>query len=94
MLRRKSSTSSNEQQSARRQFLKLGTCGAMTNTTLLSGLLNTRLTSAALAAADIPSNDYKALVMVFFNGAIDGFQVLTPFGSTIGDTDYADYAAS
>ncbi len=94
MLRRKTSVSSNEQQAARRQFLKLGTCGAMTNTTLLSGLLNTRLTSAALAAADVTTTGYKALVMVFFNGAIDGFQVLTPFGATTGDTDYADYAAS
>ncbi len=94
MLRRKSSTSTSERQAARRQFLKLGTCGAMTNTTLLSGLLNTRLTSAALAAADVPTTGYKALVCVFLNGAIDGFQVLTPFGDTVGDTDYADYAAS
>jgi uncharacterized protein (DUF1501 family) len=94
MLRRKSSTSSTERQNARRQFLKLGTCSAMTNTTLLSGLLNTRLTSAAMAAAEVPTSGYKALVCVFFNGAIDGFQVLTPFGDTTGDTEFGYYAAS
>jgi uncharacterized protein (DUF1501 family) len=79
---------------SRRQFLKYGTCGAMTSTTFLSTMVNLRLTSSALAAASVPTNGYKALVCIFLNGAIDGFQVLTPYGTTENDADYSAYAAS
>jgi uncharacterized protein (DUF1501 family) len=91
MFRRKSSSSIHE---SRRQFLKIGTCGAMTNTTLLSAMVNMRLTSAAFATASIPTTGYRALVCVFLNGAIDGSQVLTPYGTTANDTEYGYYVSS
>ncbi len=79
---------------ARRRLLQLGACGAMTNTTAMSAMLNMKLTSAALATTAVPTTGYKALVCVFLNGAIDGFQVLTPFGAATNDTAYANYVAS
>jgi uncharacterized protein (DUF1501 family) len=66
----------------------------MTNTTLLSQLVNMQLTSAAMADAQVGTTGYKALVCIFLNGAIDGYQVLTPFGTTAGDTEYGYYATS
>jgi uncharacterized protein (DUF1501 family) len=93
MFRRHQSDESQMSRS-RRQLLQYGTCGAMGSTTFLSTMLNLRLTSSALAAAPVPTSGYKALVCIFLNGAIDGFQVLTPFGDTTGDQDFANYAAS
>jgi uncharacterized protein (DUF1501 family) len=93
MLRKHTTPLTSEHQPDRRQFLKLGTCGAVTNTALFSGVLNSH-PSAAIAAPEIPSSGYKALVCIFLDGGFDGFQALTPFGDTPGDTDYADYAAS
>jgi uncharacterized protein (DUF1501 family) len=79
----------------RRSWLKSSAASAMTSTTLLSTLVNLKLTSSALAAASIPSTGpYKAIVCVFFNGGIDGYQLLTPFGTTAGDSDYGAYATS
>ncbi len=80
---------------ARRDFLKSGACAAMSSTTFLSTMLNLRLTSSALAAGPtIGTTGYKALVCIFLNGAIDGFQVLTPYGNAADDADYLAYAAS
>lgn len=80
---------------SRRNLLKAGTCGMMTSSTLLSTLVNLKLTGSALAAAAIPNDGtYKALVCLFFNGGIDGFQLLTPFGTTANDPDYLAYKAS
>lgn len=93
MFRRHQSDDSKMSRS-RRQLLQYGTCGAMGSTTFLSTMLNLRLTSSALAAAPLPTTGYKALVCIFLNGAIDGYQVLTPFGDTTGDQDFANYAAS
>jgi uncharacterized protein (DUF1501 family) len=67
----------------------------MTSATFLSTLVNLKLTSSALAASTIPNDgNYKALVCIFFNGGIDGFQLLTPFGTTANDADYNAYLAS
>jgi uncharacterized protein (DUF1501 family) len=79
---------------SRRQFLRFGTAGAMTSSTFLSTMLHLRLASSTLAAASVPTTGYKALVCVFLHGAIDGFQVLTPYGDSANDPDYVDYVNS
>ena len=58
---------------ARRNMLKLGTCGAMTNATFLSTLMHLKMTSAVVADGNPVPAGYKALVCLFFNGAIDSF---------------------
>ncbi len=80
---------------ARRNLLKMGgACGAMTNSTFLSTLMHLKMTSAVMADSSPiePVGGYKALVCLFFNGAIDSFNVLTPHGTTQGDTSFAEYA--
>ena len=80
---------------ARRNLLKLGTCGAMTNATFLSTLMHLKMTNAIMAMPVItPPSDYKALVCLFFNGAIDSFNVLTPYGTTQADANYLTYRQS
>ena len=80
---------------ARRNLLKLGTCGAMTNATFLSTLMHLKMTNTLMSAPVIaPPSDYKAMVCLFFNGAIDSFNVLTPHGTTQGDAQFADYVAT
>ena len=79
---------------SRRNMLKLGTCGAMTNATFLSTLMHLKMTSAVMAAPTLPLagqdlGGYKALVCLFFSGAIDQFNVLTPHGTTQADAKYA-----
>ena len=84
---------SNDQPSvdSRRKFLKMsGTCGMMSSTSLLSTMLNLKLTSSALAAAQVPTTDYKALVCLFLQGGIDSYNVLVP----TGNSEYNDYAAA
>ncbi|MDZ4853125.1 MAG: DUF1501 domain-containing protein [Pirellulaceae bacterium] len=79
----------------RRNLLKLSTCGAMTNATFLSALTHLKMTSSVMAESSIvPTGGYKALVCLFFNGAIDSFNVLTPFGTTQGDARYSEYAGT
>ncbi len=58
----------------------------MANTTFVSTLMNLRMTNAVLADGSLydPNRPYKALVCLFFNGAIDSFNVLAPHGTTQG----------
>ncbi len=88
-------SNSNRSQSAfeaRRNLLKLGTCGAMTNATFLSTLTHLKMTNGVMGAADIPpTGGYKALVCLFFSGAIDSYNYLVPHGTTQGDSKYAQY---
>ncbi|MDA7501929.1 DUF1501 domain-containing protein [Chitinophagales bacterium] len=79
----------------RREFL--GTfsagCASLGVTSLLSGITNMGLISAAASANApfIPSiNDYKALVCVMLNGGNDSFNMLVPSGAS----EYAQYAAA
>ena len=79
----------------RRNMLKLGTCGAMTNATYLSTLMHLKMTNAVMAAPSIPpTGGYKALVCLFFSGAIDQFNVLAPHGTEQNDAKYAQYLAT
>ena len=78
---------------ARRNMLKLGTCGAMTNATFLSTLMQLKMTSALMADAPVNpvTGGYKALVCLFFNGAIDSYNVLAPYGTAQNDAQYGGY---
>jgi len=66
-------------EASRRAFMKFtGGCAALGSTSVLSQLLNLKLTEAAFA--DGPgASDYKALVCVFFNGGMDSFNLLAPY---------------
>ncbi len=73
----------------RRTFMKLsGGCAALSSTSLLSTLLNLKLTNAAVADGD--TSGYKALVCVFLLGGIDSYNILTPYQGT----EYTDYVAA
>lgn len=80
---------------ARRRLLKLGTCGAMTNASFLSTFMHLKMTNAVMGAADIPpTGGYKALVCLFFSGAIDSYNYLAPHGTTQDDAKYAQYVTT
>ncbi len=73
---------------SRRDFMKFsGGCAALSSTSLLSTLVNLKLTNSAVAAAGDTSG-YKALVCVFLLGGVDSFNVLVPNEPA----EYADYA--
>ncbi|MFN3193461.1 MAG: DUF1501 domain-containing protein [Aureliella sp.] len=74
----------------RRNFMRLsGGCAALSSTSLLSTLVNLKLTNTAVAAGGDLSG-YKALVCVFLLGGYDSFNVLTPYE----DDEYADYQSA
>ncbi len=90
-----SKTTSQATMESRRALLKLGTCGAMTNTTFLSTLLHLKMTSSVMSAPTLPATGgYKALVCLFFSGAIDSYNVLAPHGTTQADTHYGQYVTT
>lgn len=71
----------------RRSFMKMsGGCAALSSTSLLSTLVNLKLTNTAMAAGGDLSG-YKALVCVFFLGGYDSYNVLAPWE----DQEHADY---
>lgn len=72
----------------RREFIRgLGGCAALSSVSVLSTLLNLRLTASALAQQP-PPNDHKALVCLFLFGGNDSFNMLTPYDAT----EHAGYA--
>lgn len=74
----------------RRNFLRLsGGCATLSSASLLSTLVNLKMTNTAVAAGG-DLTGYKALVCVFFLGGYDSFNVLTPFE----DSEYADYSSA
>ena len=79
---------------SRRNLLKMGSCGAMTSTTFLSTLMHLKMTNAVMAAPQIPSTGYKALVCLFFSGAIDQYNLLMPHGDTQADPKYIQYVTT
>jgi len=85
----------NENQTAsRRSILKAAAagCGMMTQTSVMSTLLNLQATKAAVA--DSGATDYKALVCLFLFGGNDSYNMLTPRNnaSSPNPTEYDDYA--
>jgi len=74
----------------RRSFMKLsGGCAALSSVSLLSTVLNLKLTKSAVAAGHDLSG-YKALVCVFLLGGYDSYNVLAPYE----DTEHVDYLAA
>ncbi|TWT53119.1 hypothetical protein Pla22_07470 [Rubripirellula amarantea] len=63
---------------SRRSMLKMaGGCAALTNTSLLSTILNLSATNAAVAQSG-NLTDYKAIVCLFLFGGNDSFNMITP----------------
>ena len=72
---------------SRREFL--GTCGKMTSISMLSTLLQLKMTNSLLALNQNQLSGYKALVCVFLNGGNDSFNMLTPWRNN-EHNDYLD----
>jgi uncharacterized protein (DUF1501 family) len=72
---------------SRRKFLgQIKNCAAIGSLPLLSSLLNLKL-AGTLAAAGSQTQDYRALVCLFFSGGADSFNILVPRGAA----QYAEY---
>lgn len=83
---------------SRRDFLKAGTCGAMTIGPLVNTIAQLSLINSASASAvggtALVGSDYKALVCVFLRGGCDMNNVLIPTGANSQAATYtADRAA-
>ena len=81
-------------QLSRREFIKAGTCGAMTvgpliNTIAQLALINSAYASTSSAQKAI-GKDYKALVCLFLRGGCDMNNVLIPVGSNPQASGYAN----
>ena len=71
----------------RREFVRRsGGCAALSSISVLSTLLNLKLTASAVAAGN-GGGDYKALVCLFMFGGCDTRNLLAPFN----DTEHAGY---
>ncbi|TWU59471.1 hypothetical protein Poly51_22590 [Rubripirellula tenax] len=74
-------------ESSRRDLLKMaGGCAALTNTSLLSTMLNLSATNSAVAQTS-GLTGYKALVCVFLFGGNDSYNMLTP----MTPSEHAEY---
>jgi uncharacterized protein (DUF1501 family) len=77
---------------SRRQFIKAGTCGAMTIGPLVNTIAQLSLINSAAAATGDPAydpSDYKALVCIFLSGGCDANNILIPRGSNPYASAYA-----
>jgi uncharacterized protein (DUF1501 family) len=76
----------------RRQFLGQASCAAVGSTSILSTLLNLRMAGSA-AAQSMPAapntDDFRALVCLFFAGGQDSYNMLMPCGA-----EHAAYVAT
>lgn len=76
---------------SRRRFLGQASCSAIGSVSLLSSLINLRLTGSLAAADNEEAEDYKALVCVFLAGGNDSFNMLAPVDASRG---YPEYVAA
>ena len=83
---------------SRRDFLKAGTCGAMTIGPLVNTIAQLSLMSSASASTlggnTLVGNDYKALVCVFLRGGCDMNNVIIPVGVNPQAQTYANDRAA
>src|SRR5687768_15535692 len=70
---------------SRRDFFRTAGCATLTTLALSSQVYDLRLINAAMA--DVPPNDYKALVCIFLYGGNDANNLLIP-----NDSFYSQYA--
>ncbi len=75
--------------STRRNFLRQGSCAAVSSIPILNTLLNLRL-AGSIAAATPANNEYRALVCLFLSGGNDSFNMLMPRSAP----HYASYLAA
>lgn len=76
---------------SRRAMLKAaGTCGMMTNTSLMATLLNLQATKSMMAAENDTSG-YKAIVCLFLFGGNDSHNMLVPRDGTPTSGEYGNY---
>jgi uncharacterized protein (DUF1501 family) len=75
---------------SRRRFLGQASCAAVGSVGLLSSLLNLRLAGATVGQSLAATDDYRALVCVFFAGGMDSYNFLLPAEGA----PYATYAAT
>ncbi len=77
---------------SRRQFLKAGTCGAMTIGPLVNTIAQLSLINSAAASVQNPllvGSDYKALVCIFLRGGCDMNNVIIPIAGNSQAEAYA-----
>lgn len=76
----------------RREFIRRsGGCAALSSVSILSTLLNLRMTQSALAA-NPSSGDYKAMVCLFMFGGCDTRNLLAPYNpGSLGVGEHAGY---
>ena len=72
----------------RRGFLGQASCSAIGSASLISSLINLRLTGSLAAADTDDGEDYKALVCVFLAGGNDSFNMLAPVDASQGYPEY------
>ncbi|WP_253156701.1 DUF1501 domain-containing protein [Stieleria tagensis] len=76
---------------SRRALLKAaGSCGMMTNTSLMATLLNLQATKSMMAAETNPTG-YKAIVCLFLSGGNDSYNMLIPNEGDATSGEYGHY---
>ena len=75
---------------SRRRFMGELSCSSIGMGSLLSSLINLRLTGSLAAAEEPAEGDYKALVCLFLAGGNDSYNMLAP----VDDDGYAQYATA
>lgn len=76
----------------RRDFLRAaGGCAGLGATSLLSTLLNLRVTQQVMAQSSTPLEGYKALICVFLFGGCDSYQMLTPYDGDASSGEFGNY---
>jgi uncharacterized protein (DUF1501 family) len=68
---------------SRRRFLGQASCAGISALPILNTLMNLRMFTSVANAVTLPtSEEYRALVCIFFSGGNDSFNMLTPYGVT------------
>lgn len=77
----------------RREFIRAsGGCAALSSVSIMSTLLNLRMTQSALAANPPSGGNYKALVCLFAFGGMDTRNLLAPYNpGALGVGEHAGY---
>ncbi len=76
---------------SRRQFLKAGTCGAMTIGPMVNTIAQLSLMNSASAQGAYDASKYKAVVCIYLNGGCDANSVVIP---RAGHTSAESYASA
>lgn len=75
---------------SRRQFIKAGTCGAMTIGPLVNTIAQLSLMNSASAQGTYDASQYKALVCIFLSGGCDANNIVIPQSGHASAEAYAN----